>query len=315
MGPYDVSLRHVAQRHPDELVQALLPADRPIEVVGWLDTQVTSIERRLDKALELRVAGRRKLLGVEFEIDYRSDAAFRSYAYQALLLIGLGAQEKALPPPMESVIILLRGRQDPWPPWIEFRSGWSKAWWNGVHVRMEPVYQRTVGELCARPGVFWLVFTPLALDATVSGMRGVIETIRRRVPEDAERAELYVVLLMMAEVNAWGHNLREEIKTMLEGMDLELLLQSTTLREAFEEGEAKGEAKGKAEGKAEGKREVIQEMLGSLLASRMGRELTPAEQEALAKRAAAIDPKRAVDTVFKLEGDALAAWLLDPNAS
>jgi hypothetical protein len=301
MGLFDITLRHVVRRHPEELVQALMPASEPIEIVGWIDTQVTSLERRLDKALDLRVGGRRRLLGTEFQLDHREDLPFRVFTYEALLLLGLAAAEEALPPPIETVVILLRGRSEPWPPLLEFRSNWPEsAWTSCKHIRLEAVYQRTAAELRARPGTFWLVFTPLARDATAASLREAIEILRRRVARGEERAEMYTALLVMAEIDPWGHNLRKEIKAMLDEVDQELLRLSPTLREAFEDGEQKG------------KREGIEGMLRALFMRRMGRALTADEQQALAKRAAALDPERAADALLELEGDALAAWLLDP---
>jgi hypothetical protein len=39
------------------------------EVTGWFAAQLTMLERRLDKALDLRVARERRLLHVEIELD------------------------------------------------------------------------------------------------------------------------------------------------------------------------------------------------------------------------------------------------------
>ncbi|KYG05920.1 hypothetical protein BE21_37800 [Sorangium cellulosum] len=63
MGDADITLRHLARRRPEDLVRALVPED-PVEVLGWLDSQVTNIERRLD--LRLRVGGEPRVIHVEF---------------------------------------------------------------------------------------------------------------------------------------------------------------------------------------------------------------------------------------------------------
>src|SRR5262249_6808294 len=157
-------------------------------------------------------------------------------------------------------------------------------------------YQRTVEELRAHPGVFWLVFTPLATNATAEAMRGVIETIRERVPAEEERAELYAAMLALATIDPWGHNLRKEIEAMLGEIGKLLLREIPMVREAFEEGEEKG----------------IEKMLRKLFMRRMGRELSPTEQEALAQRAGALGPDHVQEVGITLEGDALAAWLLEP---
>ena len=40
----------------------------------------------------------------------------------------------------------------------------------------------------------------------------------------------------MANVNPWGHNLREELRAMLQRSENDLINVSQTLREVFEEG-------------------------------------------------------------------------------
>jgi hypothetical protein len=296
MGIFDVTLRHVVQHHARELVQALVPAGASVEIVGWIDTQVTALERRLDKALDLRLNGEPRILCPEFQLDFDVEMAARVYEYQALLFMGLRAAGKPRPPPMETVVFLLRGRRKPWPARRELRRGWPESRWSGVRFRIEAIYQRTVEQLRARPGVFWLVFTPLATNATAAAIRGVIETIRQQVASRDERAELYAAILVLATIDPWGHNLRKEIEAMLDEIDKLLLREIPMLREAFEEGEAKG----------------IEKMLRELFVRRMGRELSAAEQEALAKRAGALGPNKLLGAGVMLEGDALAAWLLDP---
>jgi hypothetical protein len=45
--------------------------------------------------------------------------------------------------------------------------------------------------LMARGSVLWLVFVPLARDATVEAVRRVVAELRARVSDPAERADLY----------------------------------------------------------------------------------------------------------------------------
>ena len=68
MGSADITLRHIVRQHPEALVDAM-GLGRPVEIVGWLDIQVTALERRLDKALGLRVGGELRALHVEFEYE------------------------------------------------------------------------------------------------------------------------------------------------------------------------------------------------------------------------------------------------------
>ena len=73
-----------------------------------------------------------------------------------------------------------------------------------------------MAQLRARECLFWLVFTPLAVDADAAAMEQVLATIRAQVPAAKERAELYAALLVMADLDPWGHTLRKEITAMLE---------------------------------------------------------------------------------------------------
>ena len=104
-------------------------------------------------------------------------------------------------------------------------------------------------------------------------------------------------MLVVAELNTWGHNLGEEIRAMVQDVDRETIMKSRTLREAFETG----------------RRSVIEEMLQRLLMRRMQRELTPDEQAALSSRAAMLDGEQA-SAVLDLDADALKAWLFRPDA-
>ena len=48
MGDADITLRHLARRRPEELVRALVPEGCPIEVLGWVDSQVTADSKNGD---------------------------------------------------------------------------------------------------------------------------------------------------------------------------------------------------------------------------------------------------------------------------
>lgn len=315
MGQYDIALRHVVQQQITALAAGIAP-DFPVESASWLETQLTALERRSDKALELRGAGQRRLLHVEFLVDPRSDLDFDMFEYSSMLVISLYTEAKAQAggklaaieiPPIKSVAIVLSGRARPWPRTGQYRTSWPESGaFTGHQFQIEPVYQRTVEELMARPGAFWLVFTPLATNANVDFMRRVIEEIRCREPGQKERGELYTALLVMAELDPWGHGLRKEIEMLVQEMDLESIMASETLRNAYQDGEAKGLLKG-----VEQCKEV---MLRTLLARRLHRELTPEEQGLLSTRLPTLDPEHAASVVLDLSADALLAWLHGPDA-
>jgi hypothetical protein len=323
MGTADITLRHIVRSHPEALVEVLGIPGR-VEVVGWIDTQVTALERRLDKALGLRIDGELRALQTEFEVALRvkrMDGRVREY--QAMFHLGrsIGAPEQPRPP-IESLVVVLSGRRKPWPRVRKVRISWPEGKWAGHRYRIDAVYQRTVAELMARGSVLWLVFVPLACDATAAAVRRAVDELRARVRDPAERADLYTALLVMADIDPWGYHLREEIAAMLQDESMELIKISKTLREAFEKGVEKGEEKGVKKGVEKGvkrgvkkgRRQAIEMMLRRLFLRRLGRPLTEQEQRALVDRARVQDPEEVEDRALSLEGEALAAWLLDPNA-
>ncbi|XXX80045.1 hypothetical protein WMF30_14850 [Sorangium sp. So ce134] len=85
-------------------------------------------------------------------------------------------------------------------------------------------------------------------------------------------------------------------------LDQQSILASETLREVFEQGIEKG------------RRQGIEEVLRGVLARRLRRELSAAEQAAVADRASTLDDPIAAAAVFELDTEALLAWLLGPDA-
>jgi hypothetical protein len=314
MGDADITLRHIVRQHPEALVQALGVQGR-VEIVGWLDTQVTALERRLDKALGLRLDGALRAVHVEFEYKLTKGIGRRLYEYQALFHLGCSRDAPDKPvPPIESLVVVLTGRKKPRPADARHRTGWPERRWSGLRYRVDAVYQRTVEELRARGSTLWLVFTPLARDATIEAVRSVIEELRARVSDREELADLYAALLVMADVDPWGHTLREEIAAMLESRSKDLIEVSKTLRDAFDRGILKGREEGIERGIEKGRQEAVEKMLYRLFMRRLGRAMTEREQQALAARAHTQDPEEVEDRALSLEGEALAAWLLDSSA-
>lgn len=315
MGQYDIALRHIALRCGEELAQGLR-LTFPVESVSSIETQLTALERRIDRVLELRGGGERRLVQLEFIVAPESDLALRMFEYAVLLVLSLHAADgpgrgDGAIPPVESVAVLLSGRAAPWPLEGQFRTNWPESErFCGQRFRIEAVYQRKVAELMARPGVFWLVFTPLAVDATEDAIRQVVEEIRRREPRDEQRAELYAVMQVLAELAPWGHTWHKEIRMRVQELDQQSILASETLREVFEQGIEKGMEQGIEKGRRQG----IEEMLRGVLARRLRRELSAAEQAAVASRASTLDDPQAAAAVFELDTEALLTWLLGHDA-
>ncbi|KYF72525.1 hypothetical protein BE11_46255 [Sorangium cellulosum] len=232
MGDADITLRHLARRRPEDLVRAFVPEGRPVEVLGWVDSQVTHIERRLDKALRLRIDG----------------------------------------------------------------------------------------EPRARGSVLWLVFSPLARDATAAALREVVAEIHAVAANAEERAELYTALLVMATIDPWGHTLWKELVTMVEDKEEGLLRRTPIIGEMIIEaeqrgelrGEQRGEERGEKRGEERGKQQAIAELLGRLFARRLGRRPTAEEERSILERARALGPGEVEDALLDLDSDALVRWLAEP---
>src|ERR1700679_2760777 len=83
--------------------------------------------------------------------------------------------------PIESLVVVLSGRRKPWPRARKVRIRWTKGRWAGHRYRIDAVYRRMVADLMARGSVLWLVFVPLACDATVAAVRQAVGELRNRV--------------------------------------------------------------------------------------------------------------------------------------
>jgi hypothetical protein len=313
VGSADISLRHIARRWASDLARGLVAPGAVIEVVGWLDSQVTALERRVDKAFLVRMDGDERALHFEFEVDPGPELPRRVFEYEALLFLALCAgvaDPVAQVPPIKSVVVVLRGSKKRSSLQGQHRIGWPEDEFSGARYRVEPVYQRTVAELRARGGLVWLVFTPLARDATAESMKAVIAEIRAKVATPEERADIYAAMAALADLKPWGYSLRQEIREMGQLVDDAVFRESVILQEAFAEGVEKGLEKGLEKGRAEGLEKSVERTLRRLFLRRSGREPTTAEQSMIARRAHDTTPEQIADAADALPGEALVAWLL-----
>jgi hypothetical protein len=307
-GDVDLVLRHVSRRFPEHFARALLPPGSRIASAAWLDTQVTARQRRLDRALDVRTqAGDRRLLHTEWQLRFEGDLPFRVYEYHALLAFELhdeleAAGAERAPPHVESTVVLLGGREEPWPAWGEYRTSPPDAPFSGVHFRIDAVYQRTVAELEAKDSPLWMIFAPLSVDATPARMVQVVEGLRRQA-SPREFDELAVALTVLADADRRRRpGLRQAIVAQLPE---ELIMQSWVYKQGLEKGVEKGIEKGIERGLRP---------LERLLERRLGRTLTEAEHGALTRRFQTLGPDRLGDVALELSAEALEAWLNDSNA-
>jgi hypothetical protein len=224
----DLVLRHVTRLFPEQLARALVAPGSELVVKGWADTQVTSRQRRLDRALDVLVDGDPRLLHNEWAGEMTADLPFRIYEYHVLTALSLADELASAPKPpeapavrvapkmptIESTLVLLSGREQPWPREGEFRTSPADAPFSGVKFRIEPVYQYTVEELEARGSLLWLIFAPLAVDASPKKMGRVVESIRgQSSPREFE--ELAVAMTAVADHDKRKRGLREQIVAFL----------------------------------------------------------------------------------------------------
>lgn len=296
----DLILRHVSRQFPEALARALVTTREPIVVGGWIDTQVSGRQRRLDRALEVSLGGKRCLLHVEWQLAMTADVPFRVYEYNVLLSLAQkdGARPGEIPLPIESVVVLLGGREEPWPVEGAYRTSRRKARFSGVRFRIEPVYQCTVAELMARESPLWLIFAPLAVDASERSLPQVIETLRARTsPRELE--ELGVAMAVLADADKRQRGLRGVITSLLPE---EVVMESWIYKQGKQTGLEQGLEKGLGP-------------LAHLFERRLTRGLTQAERGVLVRRLDTVGPERLGDLVIDLSPEALAAWLAAPDAS
>ena len=103
------------------------------------------------------------------------------------------------------------GRQSPWEPEIPYRTSRARSSFNGVHVRVVAVYHRTVDELMALPGRLWLVFAPVARDASVTTVERAVASVQRRTRTRDELADLLATMTIVAESRGATDAIQEKL--------------------------------------------------------------------------------------------------------
>jgi hypothetical protein len=287
----DLILRHVSRQFPEHLARALLPPGTVVTSARWSDTQVTSRQRRLDRALEVVVGGRRRLEHTEWQLEMVADVPFRVYEYNTLTSIALAAETPAgeETPRVQSTVVLMSGREAPWPARGAYRTSPDEEPFSGVTFRIDAVYQRTVAELEAR-GPLWTLFAPLAVDADPARMNAVLDRLRAAHAPRAF-AEMAAALVGVAMKDQRQRGLSESI---LKALSEEEAMQNPL----YLMGEQKGE----------------QKVVARFYERRLQRPLTEGERAALTQRIEKLGVDRLLDVPQELSADALAAWLGDPAA-
>lgn len=240
----DLVLRHVSRQFPEQLARALLPPGSPVTAVAWPETQITSRQRRMDRALDITSGEERHYGHVEWQLEMEADVPFRMFEYHTMFATALVGEKPTAEcqPPIRSTVVLLSGPERPWPAEGQYRTSPPGAPFSGVTFAIDAVYQRTVAELEAR-GPLWMIFAPLAVDADPEAMKRVLARLRAELPR-RQMEELAVALTVMADVDKRHRGLRSVIVPLLSE---EIVMESWV----YKQGEQKGIEKGRTEGLAE----------------------------------------------------------------
>jgi hypothetical protein len=236
----DMTLRNVSQQFPTTFARAILPPGMNVSAATWLDTQMTARQRRLDRVLDIVADGRRRLEHTEWQLEWEKDLPERLFEYHFLIALAVVAEtpERHLRPPIRTTVVLLSGREKPWPAQDEYRTSPDGEPFTGVVFHIDAVYQRTVAELAGRESPFWLMFAPLAVDADAATMSLAVAALRQRTtPHELEG--LATAMLVMAETDKRHRGLRDAILPLL---TKETFMQSWVYKQGKVEGKAEGEA-------------------------------------------------------------------------
>ena len=203
--PIDTVLRYVSRTHGDTLSRVLFGTTEPILELRWIETQLASRQRRVDRAMSVRIGDKHHWQHIEWTEKLTADVCFRVYEYNHLLVMAAHADAKAAsvpgqppvqPASVDSVVVVLTGPREGFPASGFYRTSSANRIFSGVHFGIEAIYQRTVAEIASMGGVFWLVFVPLAIDADELEIVRTIETMKSRTNPDEFEALLATMFSM-----------------------------------------------------------------------------------------------------------------------
>jgi hypothetical protein len=209
----------------------------------------------------------------------------------------------AVLPRVESTLVLLTGRDEPWPEKGEFRTSPDDGLFSGVSFRIEPVYQQTLAHLEAKGSRLWLIFAPLAADATPESIAAVVQRLRREVPAQ-EFEELSVAMSVLADTDKRRRGLREVIVSLLPE---EIVMESWVYQQGLDKGIERGIERGIEKG--------IKKELAKLFERRLKRPLSEQENATLVRRIDTLGTDRIHEVLLEVPAQDIGPWLADPAAT
>jgi len=284
----DKSLREMSRLFPRGLARLVVRRGERIRRLDWGETQIAARQQRMDRVLVVDVSpSHRKVLHIEWSMRMNEAVTEQTAGYHINAAIAArrdvrrmrrkGEPKKRVT--VKSCVVVLTGRNIPWPEKGELRTSEEHEGFTGVEFVIEPVYQRTVEELEAKGSLFWWAFVPLARDADEEKLRRTLERLRARTNEEVF-VEVTSTMLSMAY-------LKKDRPEFLNVIRSALTKEEAVRHPLFEEGKVAGLQEGRQEGRQEGLRPLVYQF-----EHRLGRPLRESEQKRLALRLANDGPEK-----------------------
>ncbi|MBI2194827.1 MAG: Rpn family recombination-promoting nuclease/putative transposase [Planctomycetes bacterium] len=258
--PFDLTMRHLAQGYPKDIVRLCLGQEpQALEV---LSPDLTATERRADSLAKVNVSGEIFGLQVEFQTRYAKGKALGTLEYRvrARVLRGL---------PVLSVVVYLTDEGYPGPG--------SNVWEEKVLDRTQLVFQFEDVRL-------WELDASRFLEAGIDGLVPLAvlmcggdneETLRRaveataKVSDNSRRKDLEAAIAVLgslkySEEAIWSLIRREAMK---ESSMVKELFEEVR-KEGFQQGREEGREKGREKGREEGQRTALREHVLKTLSRR-----------------------------------------------
>lgn len=278
--PIDTVLRHVSRAHGDTLSRVLFGTKKPILELRWIETQLASRQRRVDRAMSVRIGDKHHWQHIEWTEKLTDDVCIRVYEYNHLLVMAAQADAKAaskrgkppvVPATVDSVVVVLTGPREGFPATGFYRTSSAKRKFSGVRFGIEAIYLRTVAEIEAMGGVFWLVFVPLAVDADEPKLVRTIEAMKSRTnPDDFDA--LLATMFSMASLKKDRHRFLPVIRSAAGRPDMLFRNELTDMWTR------QGRRIGRKEGLEKGHEQGQRDLLLSQFERRLQRVLTESEK-------------------------------------
>lgn len=309
----DTALRSLSRRFPEALAELVLRPDEEIESVEWLETQVAVRQLRMDRVLRVRlIGGEQRLVHGEWTDRLNRRVERRVGEYHLSVAVaeridtesaGNFGEHPRDPRPIESIVVVLRGRKKRWPNVGTYRTTPSDTHFGGAWFHIEPVYQRTVAELEARRSVFWLAFVPVAVDVDEEKLTRILVRLRNELARE-DFDELVATMLAVCGLKKDSHRFISVIRSCAS----KEVRMHPFIRWGIEQGVEQGITQGITQGIAQERTRSLS-LLQRIFERRLGRTLTDKERQRIHKRIDKDGPDAIGDIIVDLSSEQLAVWL------